>query len=267
MMAGTLMMLRGRGWEIHYMNVSSGHLGSMVLPLAETARLRRREAQAAAKLIGAAWHPPICHDLEVFYDSRTLRRLAAVVREVDPSIVLTHSPQDYMEDHMNTARLTVTALFARAIPRYRTTPPRAPVETAVTIYHASPHGLRDGLRRRVAPGAFVNTTSVQDRKRAALACHASQQHFLDATQGFSYLELMDEFSRTLGTLSGTFQHAEGWRRHLHLGFCDELTDPLRDALGDNYLVNSAYERGLDGPTGSDGGPTVRPRSDRGLTPV
>ena len=204
-MAGTLLLLRDAGWQIHYMNMSSGDLGSMVLPAAETVRVRRREAQKSAKLIGATWHPPLCQDLEVFYDSRTLRRLAAVVRTVDPSIVLTHSPQDYMEDHMNTARLTVTALFGRGIPNYRTTPPRAPIETGVTIYHASPHGLRDGLRRQVVPGAFVNTTTVRDRKRAALACHASQQHFLDATQGFSYLETMDEFSRTLGTLSGTFR--------------------------------------------------------------
>ena len=248
MMAGTLLLLRDAGWQIHYMNLSSGNLGSLTLPSARIARVRRREAQNAAKVMGALWHPPICQDLEVFYDSRTLRRLASIVRTVDASIVLTHSPQDYMEDHMNTARLTVTALFARGVPNYRTTPPRAPVETGVTIYHASPHGLRDGLRRQVVPGAFVNTTTVQDRKREALACHASQQPFLDATQGFSYLDLMDEFSRTLGTMSGTYQHAEGWRRHLHLGFCDERADPLRDALGEKYLVNGAYERGLELPS-------------------
>ena len=246
MMAGTLILLRDAGWQIHCMNLSSGNLGSMILPPRETALVRRREARAAAKLMGATWHPPICHDLQVFYDNRTLRRLSAIVREVDPSVVLTHSPQDYMEDHTNTARLAVTAAFARGIPGYRTTPSRTPVSTAVTIYHASPHGLRDGLRRRVAPGAFVDTTTVHDLKRAALACHASQQRFLDATQGMdSYLETMNEFSRTMGTLSGTFQHAEGWRRHLHFGFCDERADPLGAALGGRYLVNKAYERSLE----------------------
>ena len=247
MMAGTLMLLRDAGWQIHYMNLSSGNLGSMILPPAETARVRRREARAAAKLMGAMWHPPICRDLEVFYDRRTLRRLSAVVREVDPSVVLTHSPQDYMEDHMNTARLAVTAAFARGIPGYRTTPPRTPVSTAVTIYHGSPHGLRDGLRRGVMPGAFVDTTTVHDLKRAALACHASQQRFLDATQGMdSYLETMDEFSRTMGALSAKFHHAEGWRRRLHFGFCDERADPLGAALGSKYLVNGSYERSLEG---------------------
>jgi LmbE family N-acetylglucosaminyl deacetylase len=246
MMAGTLMLLHDAGWQIHYMNLSSGNLGSMILPPPETARVRRREARAAAKLMGATWHAPICHDLQVFYDNRTLRRLSAAVREVDPAVILTHSPQDYMEDHMNTARLAVTAAFARGIPGYRTTPSRTPVSTAVTIYHASPHGLRDGLRRRVPPGAFVDTTAVHDLKRAALACHASQQRFLDATQGMdNYLETMDEFSLTMGTISGRFPHAEGWRRHLHFGFCDEHADPLGAALGNKYLVNAGYERSLE----------------------
>jgi len=246
-MGGTLLLLRDAGWQIHYLNVASGNLGSMQLPPAETARVRRREAKNAARLLGATWHPPICDDLEVFYDDRTLRRVAAVVRDVDPAIILTHSPQDYMEDHTNTARLAVTAAFARSAPNYRTTPARQPVPTEVTIYHASPHGLCDQLRRRLLPGAFVDTTSVHDRKRAALACHASQQHWLDATQGMdSYLGAMDAVSRTLGKLSRRFRHAEGWRRHLHFGYCDERADPLRVALGTKYLINAAYERLLEG---------------------
>jgi LmbE family N-acetylglucosaminyl deacetylase len=196
--------------------------------------------------MNATWHPSICDDLQVFYDDRTLRRVAAIVREVDPSIVLTHSPQDYMEDHMNTARLAVSATFARGVPGYRTLPLREPVQTAVTIYHASPHGLRDGLRRRVIPEAFVNTTTVQERKREALACHRSQRDWLDATQGMnSYIATMDEFARTLGSLSRKFRYAEGWRRHLHYGFSDEQADPLKAALKGRYLVNARYARALD----------------------
>jgi LmbE family N-acetylglucosaminyl deacetylase len=246
MMAGTLILLRAAGWEIHCLNLASGNLGSMTLPPARTARVRRREAQAAARLIGATWHPPMCDDLEIFYDDRTLRRVGAIIREVAPSVILTHSPRDYMEDHMNAARLAVSAAFARGAPGYRTTPPRPALPGPVTLYHASPHGLRDGLRRRVPPGAFVDTTGVHAAKRAALACHASQQQWLDATQGMeSYLRTMDEFSRALGKLSGTFQHAEGWRRHSHLGFCEARTDPLRAALGRKYLVSARYERSLE----------------------
>jgi LmbE family N-acetylglucosaminyl deacetylase len=246
MMAGTLILLRQAGWEIHCLNLASGNLGSMTLPPIQTARLRRREAQAAAACIGAVWHPPLCSDLQIFYDDRTLRRLCAIVRAVQPAIILAHSPQDYMEDHMAAARLAVTAAFARGVPGYRSAPPRSAIAGAVTIYHASPHGLRDGLRRRVHPGAFADTTEVHAAKRAALACHASQQQWLDATQGMdSYLGTMDEFSRATAKLSGRFEHAEGWRRHSHLGFCEEGADPLRDALGGKYLVSARYERALE----------------------
>jgi N-acetylglucosamine malate deacetylase 1 len=234
-MAGTLLLLKGAGWDVHYLNLSSGNLGSLTMPPSETARVRRREAQAAAKILEAVWHPPICHDLEILYDTRTLRRLCAVVREVAPSVLLTHAPSDYMEDHMNTSRLAVTAAFARGIPGYRTLPARRPVQSPVTIYHATPHGLRDGLRRLVAPDAFVDTATVHERKRQALACHQSQRDFLAATQGMdNYLETMDSFSRALGKLSGRFRHAEGWRRHLHYGFCAEDADPLRNALGRRF---------------------------------
>lgn len=138
---------------------------------------------------------------------------------------------------MNTSRLAVTAAFARGVPGYRTTPARRAVQGPVTVYHASPHGLSDGLRRRVLPDAFVDTTRVHERKRAALACHASQQQFLEATQGMdNYLGTMDEFSRVMGRLSRRFRHAEGWRRHSHLGFCDERADPLRSALGRRYAT-------------------------------
>jgi LmbE family N-acetylglucosaminyl deacetylase len=248
MMAGTLLLLGEAGLEVHYLNLSSGNLGSMTRSAADTARVRREEAQSAAAQMNAVWHAPICNDLQIFYDDRTLRRLTAIVRDVDPSIILTHSPHDYMEDHMNTCRLAVTAAFARGVPNYRTAPPREPVQTAVTIYHGSPHGLQDSLRRRVVPEAFVDTTTVQERKRAALECHKSQQGWLDATQGMSsYIATMEGFARTLGIWSGKFTYSEGWRRHAHWGFGEEKDDPLRDALKGRYLVNPAYKPSLDQP--------------------
>ena len=245
-MGGTLLLLGANGWELHYLNLSTGNLGSTTRSPAKTAQVRRREARAAAQELGAMWHAPFCNDMEIFYDARALRRLAAVIRAVAPDAILTHSPQDYMEDHMNTCRLAVSAAFVRALPGYQTVPRTRPVQKPVTIYHANPHGLRDGLRRRVHPGAFVDTTTVHERKTSALRCHRSQDEFLDATQGMSsYLRTMDDLSREVGALSGRFVHAEGWRRHLHWGFCGPDDDPLRAALGERYLINQRYEESLD----------------------
>ena len=229
--AGTLLLLRNAGWHIHYLNLSGGDCGSMTTGPEETRAIREREGRAAAEILGATFHASLASDLCIFYEERLLRRLAAVVRRVRPRIVLTHSPEDYMEDHMNTARLAVTAAFARGIPNFTTDPPEHPYEGDVAVYHAMPHGLCDGLRRPVAPDLFVDTTSVQAVKRRALAAHASQKAWLDATQGMdSYLDAGDEAARAVGTMSGRFEYAEGWRRHLHLGLSATDDDPLAAAL-------------------------------------
>lgn len=245
-MAGTLMLLKESGYAIHYLNLASGSCGSLRHNAAATRAIRRAESRNAARILGAQHHPSLVDDLEILYELKTLRCLAAIIRAVNPRVVLTHSPQDYMEDHVNTCRLAVTASFARGMPNFRTMPMRAAQESDVTVYHAMPHGLRDGLRRRIIPGAFVNTTLVQKIKREALSAHRSQREWLDASQGMgSYVETMDAMSRSVGKLSRRFQHAEGWRRHQYLGFCAPEADPVREALGKNYRINQEYEKSLE----------------------
>jgi LmbE family N-acetylglucosaminyl deacetylase len=245
-MAGTLLLLKKAGYETHYLNLASGNCGSADYNSATTRSIRLTEARAAAKILGASFHAGLTDDLEILYSLELLRALAAIFREVKPGIVLTHSPQDYMEDHTNTGRLAVTAAFARGMANFRATPARPAVGDEVTLYHAMPYGLRDGLRRRVIPGCFVNTASVQKAKRDALAAHLSQQKWLGVSQGMnSCLLAMEDTSLEVGRMSRRFQHAEGWRRHLHLGFCAPEADPLAKALGENYLVNKAYEKELE----------------------
>jgi LmbE family N-acetylglucosaminyl deacetylase len=245
-MAGTLLMLKKAGYQAHYLNLASGNCGSAEYNSAATRAIRNTEARAAAKILGAAFHPSLTDDLELLYTLDLLRALAAVIRDVKPNIVLAHSPQDYMEDHTNASRLAVSAVFTRAMPNFKSAPIRPTAEYPVTVYHAMPHGFRDQLRRRIIPGAFVNTGSVHKTKRDALAAHRSQQNWLDVSQGLnSYLLAMEDMSREVGRMSKKFQHAEGWRRHLHFGFCRPEADPLAAALGKNYLINKAYERALE----------------------
>lgn len=245
-MGGTLLLLRRSGYQIHYLTLASGNCGSTEYNSSTTRDIRNTEARAAAKILGAQFHSSLTDDLEVLYGLPLLRGLSAIIREVKPKIVLTHSPDDYMEDHMNTSRLAVTAAFARVMPNFKTVPGRAAINGEVTVYHAMPHGLRDGLRRRIVPEGFVNCASVHKLKREALAAHKSQQKWLDASQGMNcYLLAMEDMALEVGRMSKRFKLAEGWRRHLHLGFCGPETDPLRQALGHKYLPNRAYEKSLE----------------------
>jgi LmbE family N-acetylglucosaminyl deacetylase len=236
MMAGTLLLLKEAGVEIHMWNLANGGLGSVHHGRTELIELRWQEAQDAAHVAGATAHPPLFDDLAVFYNESSLRRVASVVRAIQPDIILTHSPEDYMEDHQNTRRLIVSAAFARGMSNFVTDPPHPPYDHPVAVYHALPHGLQDGLRNAVQPDSCVNIASVLAKKREMLANHRSQKEWLEASQGMdAYLNDMENMSREVGRLSGRFQFAEGWRQHSHLGFCPPTHDPLAELLKGNHV--------------------------------
>lgn len=96
-----------------------------------------------------------------------------------------------------------------------------------------------------AAGSFVNTPSVHPVKLEALRAHKSQQSWLKASQKLnSYLQLVEDNSLRVGAMSKKFENAEGWRRHLHFGFCAPNADPLAD-LANDYVINKEYERRLE----------------------
>lgn len=255
-MAGTLLLLAERGCELHYMNIANGSCGTVEYSRDEAVEIREREARVAAQYLGAVFHPSLVNDLEVFYEKDTLQRLGAVMRDVAPDIVLTGSPQDYMEDHMNACRLAVTAAFTLGMSNYPATPARQIVEKDVVIYHAVPHGLRDGLRNVIHSDMYVDVGSVIDKKAEMLSCHASQKDWLDRTQGFgSYIDTMRSMAREVGALSGVFEYAEGWRRHSHLGYSRDEIDPLPQLLGPNVVKTCVR---LAGPV--QGGSSDSPES-------
>jgi len=235
--SGTLLRLQRVGYEIHCLAVANGSCGSSLHGREETVSERRAEAQEACRLVGFTLHESLVNDFEVFYERRPLARLAALVRRVAPDILLTHSPSDYMEDHENACRLAVSAAFARGMRNMPTDPPTPAVGGPITVYHAQPHGNRDPLGAEVRPTHFVDVGGeVLEQKAAMLACHRSQQQWLDESQGFaSYLETMRGLMREVGEWSGRFTHAEGWRRRLTLGFCAPDADPLATALASSCL--------------------------------
>jgi LmbE family N-acetylglucosaminyl deacetylase len=247
-MAGTLVLLKQAGYQLHYMNIANGSCGTATRTRAEIVRIRTNEAKAACKVIGATFHPPLVNDLDIFYEEELLARVSAVVRKVRPTIMLVPSPQDYMEDHVNAGRLAVSAAFFRGMRNYPTIPRTKAADYDVTLYHSMPHGLRDSMRRRILPEYYVDISSVLALKREMLSQHRSQKEWLDVSQGFdSYLKTMEEMAAELGRMSGRFKQAEGWRRHSHIGFSDKEQDPLLEALGKRVKVEQAYRRWLEQP--------------------
>jgi LmbE family N-acetylglucosaminyl deacetylase len=139
-----------------------------------------------------------------------------------------------MEDHMQACRLAVSAAFVRGMPNYRTIPPTEPCLDDVVLYHAMPHGVTGPLGETIVPDFYVDVGEVIDEKENMLACHESQKSWLDTTQGMdSYLQTMRDLARRVGSMSGVFEYAEGWRRHSLLGYSTVEQDPLRRLLEDH----------------------------------
>lgn len=243
MMSGTALLLRRAGCQIHTINIANGCAGSTEMGPAETAAVRKKEAMKAAGLLGAVFHESLVDDLEVFYTQDLIRRVTALVRQAKPDIVLTQSMEDYMEDHMNTARVAVTAAFMRCVPNYRSVPDESATLNDVMLYHATPHTLTDMMRRPIIPEMYVDISDVIDEKEKMLACHVSQKEWLDKTQGMdSYLKAMRDAALAVGRLSGRYRYAEGWRRHSHVGFSRTDGNPVAELLTDRCLMGAPAER-------------------------
>jgi LmbE family N-acetylglucosaminyl deacetylase len=218
--AGTVAHLADRGAKIHIVTMTAGDCGSVVLPAASISRIRRREAQRAAKLIGSGYTCQNEKDLNVFYDRQTLGRLMETVRVAKATLVFTHSPVDYMVDHETTSRLCQTACFGSMAPNFRTGRSHAvaPLRSVPHLYYAEPFGGRDILGKEIRSSLYVDIEATLSRKEQMLACHESQQAFLRAQQGISDTgAIMKAAAERAGRASG-FSHAEGFRQHLGQGF-------------------------------------------------
>jgi len=230
--AGTLAHLANRGAKIHMVTMTAGDCGSTILPPAKITRIRQREAVRAAKLVKATYTCLEEKDLLVFYDGPTVKKVLELVRRVNPELVLTHSPVDYMVDHETASRLCQSACFAAMAPNFRTgARPRAKAPRRVPhLYYAQPFGGRDIFGNEIRPTLFVDISPTFELKERMLACHESQQAWLHAQQDIPRpSHPMREMAERAGKLSG-FRLAEGFRQHLGQGFPQD--DLLGKLLGD-----------------------------------
>lgn len=234
MMAGTLAMLGDAGYDCHIFTIGNGNCGTARHTHDEIVEIRAREAAEAADVIGATYHEGLVNDIEIFYEEELLRRVTAVVRQIEPNIVLTHSPQDYMEDHQNTSRLTVTACFCREMRNWVSRPYVERTQQDVYLYHWQPYGSVGPLREPIEPSLLVDVTEKMDVKEEMLRCHASQKEWLDVSQGKdAYIHSMQEVCEQMGQMAPEpVQYAEGFRQHLHVGLSGKDADPLSEVLSE-----------------------------------
>jgi LmbE family N-acetylglucosaminyl deacetylase len=214
--AGTLSRLRQEHhFDVHIASMTPGDCGSTVESPLAIGKIRRAEAAQAAALLGAVYHCLEERDLLIFYQESTLEKVTRLLRAVRPSIVLSHSPVDYMLDHEMTSVLARAACFASPIPNFL--PDRAlgtPLPGIPHLYYCDPIEGRDALGKPVAPALHIDITKVMDLKTAMLACHGSQREWLRKHHGMDqYTSAMRDWGAQCGRAAG-LAFAEGFRQHL-----------------------------------------------------
>ncbi len=223
--AGTLRLLVARGWELRCVTLSGGDLGARGGSREAIREARLVEAREAAGVLGGTYDWAGLDDLAIYYCPEQLEKVTDALRRFAPDLVITHSPDCYMLDHEETAKLVRMACFGAGIPLFRGQ--AQPTGTGVpALYYADALEGKDKFGRPVVGDFWVDVTSVFEIRQAALACHASQREWLRSHHGADdYLRTNDRFARAQGERCGV-RYAEGFRQHLGHGY------PQHDVLGE-----------------------------------
>jgi N-acetylglucosamine malate deacetylase 1 len=212
---GTLAHLVAKGHHVTIVTMTPGDCGSRHHAPEEIATMRRQEAAAAAKLIGAEYLCAEFRDLAVFNNDDSRRRVTALLRRLTPDIVITAPPSDYHCDHEATSYLVRDACFGASAPNYSTADygKWGPTEAIPHLYFTDPAEGVDREGNPVRPHFVVDVSSTLATKRDMLALHESQRQWLREHHGMDdYLETMEEWSAKVGAYAG-MAYGEGFRQY------------------------------------------------------
>jgi LmbE family N-acetylglucosaminyl deacetylase len=202
---GTLALYDKKGHSVYMCHVANGDMGHAVIMPGDLAKLRTAEAEASGAVLGAKKVFNI-NVPDLFVDSHNedqVRALVEVIRSVRPDIIITHSPEDYMRDHVETSKLVFNASFSSSIPHYETK--SKPFPAIAPLYYMD---ALAGLG--FLPEEYTDITETLDLKLKALEKHESQIKWMRDHDGIDFLDFVRTVSKFRGLQSGV-KYAEGFR--------------------------------------------------------
>ena len=204
--AGTLARYAAAGHRVFMAAFTSGNMGVFDLPPDEVARIRRREAEASAAIIGAKLLWGGVDDELVFPDAQQRRLMIDLLRQADPDVIITHGPGDYHPDHRYVSQLVFDSYFQKGIPNLPgQTRPACRFGQAQVYYMDNLGGIG------FLPSEYVDITDVSEAKRRMLACHQSQLAPMKELANTDMLEMIDVQARFRG-FAARAKYAEGFCR-------------------------------------------------------
>jgi 4-oxalomesaconate hydratase len=174
---GAIALATARGEPVTVVCLSYGERGESASAwragktLEEIKALRRGEAESAAAVLGARIEFLDAGDYPLRETDELLDRLVAIIREVNPAVMLTHTLADpYNGDHPVAGQLALTARVLAQAPGY---PGAGEPIGAPPVFLFEPHQPEMcGFK----PDVLLDITSVFEAKRKAMECMAAQQH-------------------------------------------------------------------------------------------
>ena len=203
---GTLAKYVKQGHKVFMCHITNGDMGHKIIMPEELGIIRNKEAENAAKVIGAESITMDIGDLRVnSADQELTQRVADVIRLVKPDLIITHNADDYMRDHQETSKLAFNASFASSIPHFDTPSPEYS-QIVPLFYMDTLAGVG------FIPTEYVDISDEIDIKLEALACHESQIKWMLDHDHIDFLDFVKTCSKYRG-LQSNVAFAEGFRQY------------------------------------------------------
>ena len=181
-------------------------MGDAVIAPAKLGKIREVETRAAASVIGAKVIWGGVMDEHVFPDREQRHIMIDILREADPDIIFTHSPNDYHPDHRYVGQLVFDAYFQKGLPHIPGQSLPACRFGQSQLYFMDNLGGIGFL-----PTEYVDITEVFETKKEMLACHKSQFEAMQQLANTNLVDMIEVQARFRGLAAGC-RYAEGFTR-------------------------------------------------------
>lgn len=177
---GTAALFAQMGHNVKFVSVTNGDAGHFSKGGGNLAKIRRKEAEQAARNLGIAAYTVLDnHDAELFPTLAVRHQLIREIRNWNADVVFTHRPVDYHPDHRYTGVLVQDAAYLVIVPNVAPdTPPLK--KNPIFLY------LQDPFQKPYPfqPDIAIDITSVFNKKMDGLDAHKSQFYeWLPWTEG------------------------------------------------------------------------------------
>ena len=204
---GTLARYAQEGHAVTMLHLANGNMGHVEILPDELRSIRLAEAQASGKILGAKQVLSLdIPDLKVdAHNPLYSSALVAVIRRVQPDVIIGHAPEDYMRDHVEASQMVFDASFSASVPHFDPQPAQ-PVAARITplYYMETEAGVN------FIPMEYVDITTTIETKLKALGCHVSQIKWLHDHDGIDFLDFVRTMAKYRGQQCGV-GYAEGFR--------------------------------------------------------